>query len=279
MHLALRAIVSLLLASMALLYLRGWLRLRTTLPHLVSSAQVAAFLTGVLLVWLAVASPIAGLDHQLLSVHMVQHLLLMAIAAPLILLGAPGCVLLHTLPKSLFRGAASRVLKPAPVSRLERVVSNSVFCWLAGTLTVIGWHVPAVFELAHHSDWWHAIEQATFFLAGLLFWWPVVRPWPATSQGARWSVPLYLFLATLPCDALSAYLVFCDHVVYRSYLTASRLLDLSPLQDQQWAGTLMWVGITFIYVLPAVAIILQLLSMRSRRTNSFSIPVGRSEVN
>jgi putative membrane protein len=73
-------------------------------------------------------------------------------------------------------------------------------------------------------------------------------------------VPLYLFLATLPCDILSAFLAFCGRVVYPSYLAAPRLLDLSPLQDQECAGALMWVSVTFIYLIPAVIITVQILS-------------------
>ena len=86
--------------------------------------------------------------------------------------------------------------------------------WLAGTLTVIVWHVPAAFDLAQRSASWHGIQDASFFVTGLLFWWPVVRPWPAAERLPRSMIPLYLFAATLPCDALSAFLVFCDRVVY-----------------------------------------------------------------
>jgi putative membrane protein len=251
------ATVTLLLALVMFWYVRGWLRLRVTFPHLVSFARVAVFSTGVLLVWLALASPFARLDHHLLSVHMIQHLVVMAIAAPLLLLGAPGPVLLRTLPQSLFRRAASDTLR--------KIAPPPVFCWLAGTAAVIVWHIPAVFQLGLHSPGWHQTQHATFFVAGLLFWWPVIQPWPSASREPRWSIPLYLFLATLPCDALSAYLVFCDHVVYRHYLVGRRLLGVSALQDQQWAGALMWVSVTFTYLIPAVAVTFELLSTASRK--------------
>ena len=267
---------SLLLAFVGFLYVCGWLSLQKAFPHLVSFGRLASFLAGVLLVWLVLGSPIAGFDHQLLSAHMIQHLLLMAIGAPLILLGVPGGVLLHSLPKSLFRRAAGRAFQRDPVIRFRKILSNSMFCWLAGTITVVGWHIPAVFELGHHSMWWHGTEHATFLIAGLFFWWPVVRPWPSASQTARWSVPLYLFLATLPCDALSAYLVFCDHVVYHAYLLAHPHPGLSALQDQQWAGALMWVGITFIYIVPAVGVTSQLLLTAPRRAPAFDATVNRS---
>ena len=266
--------VSLLLAFVVFLYLRKWLRFRMTLPQLVPFARVAAFLTGVLLVWLAVASPLAGLDHMLLSVHMIQHLLLMAVAAPLILLGAPATLLLHTLPGSFFRGVEGRFLEPVRLGWIENTFSHYVFFWLAGTIVVIGWHIPALFALALHSTWWHEIEHVTFFLAGLLFWWPVIQPWRGASQGPSWSAPLYLFLATLPCDALSAYLVFCDHVVYRPYLSGHHPLGVSAIQDQQWAGAFMWVSVTFIYIVPAMAVTLQLLSATPRSATVFDAPVN-----
>jgi cytochrome c oxidase assembly factor CtaG len=131
-------------------------------------------------------------------------------------------------------------------------------CWLAGTLTVIVWHVPAAFDLALRSHFWHGFEQAGFFIAGLLFWWPVFHPIPAIRM--RWSIPLYLFLATLPCDALSAFLAFCGHVVYPHYLGGDGHFRLSPLEDQALAGALMWVTVTFAYLIPALIMIARLLS-------------------
>src|SRR5262249_44434702 len=77
---------------------------------------------------------------------------------------------------------------------------------------------------------------------------------------SQWLVPIYLFLATLPCDALSAFLTLCERVVYQSYAQWSRILDTSPLQDQETAGALMWVSVTFIYLVPAVGVAIRLLS-------------------
>jgi len=113
----------------------------------------------------------------------------------------------------------------------------------------------------------HGIEDACFLLAGLLFWWPVVQPPPSATRSPHWSVPLYLFLATLPCDILSAFLAFCNRVVYPSYLSTTQLFSLSPLEDQQCAGALMWVWITFAYLIPAVVITLQILSPPSTHSH------------
>jgi cytochrome c oxidase assembly factor CtaG len=221
-------------------------------------------MSGVLSLWVAMASPLALLDHQLLTVHMVQHLLLMTVAAPLILLGAPAIALLQSLPQTFRRGVLAPLLRRPPVHAMGRFITDPAFCWLASTATVIGWHVPALFQLGMQSEGWHKVEHASFLAAGLLFWWPVVQPWPSLARWPRWSVPLYLFLATLPCDALSAFLTFCNRVVYPHYLSAHRLFDISPLRDQESAGALMWVWVTFAYLVPAAVVTIQMLSPRRR---------------
>jgi len=247
-----------------LVYVRGWYQLRNALPDLVSVWRIAAFMGGVISVWIAIGSPLAALDHQLLTAHMVQHLLLTTVAAPLTLLGAPVVALLHGLPERFIRSVMDPFLRCAAVREIGRIVTHPVFCWLASTVTVIGWHVPSVFMLGLQSEKWHGIEHASFFAAGLLFWWPVVQPWPSLAAWPRWSVPLYLFLATLPCDALSAFLTFCNRVVYPHYISAHRLFDISPLGDQESAGALMWVCVTFAYLVPAAVVTVQMLSPRRR---------------
>jgi putative membrane protein len=195
--------------------------------------KIALLAAGLATGWIVVASPAAHLDHHLLTAHMLQHLLLMVVAAPLILLGTR-----HRLP--------------------VRWRLHPAFCWLAGTLTVILWHVPAVFEIPMQVPAWHAIEYASFFLAGLLFWLPVIHSGFTTRP---WTLPLYLFLATLPCDALAAFLTFCGHVVYRPYLSSGDgMFGLSPLEDQALAGALMWVTVTLAYLIPALVATARVLS-------------------
>ena len=201
--------------------------------------QVAALLLAVFSLWIAVASPLAALHHQLLSIHMVQHVLLMAVIPPLVLIGAPAI-------------PALRWLRQPPM--------QPAVCWLAPMVALIGWHIPAAFELALRSNGWHAAQTASFLVTGLLFWAPVVGHSTGLTSSARWSIPLYLFAATLPCDALSAFLVFCGRVVYPHYLDAPRSWNISPLGDQECAGALMWVSITFIYVVPAAITTMRMLS-------------------
>jgi putative membrane protein len=191
----------------------------------------------------------------------------MTLAAPLILLGAPVVTLLHGLPQRIFR---DRLAPAPPLRRLGHILTHPATCWLAGTTVVLAWHVPRYLELGMSSEVWHAVEQASFLAAGLLFWLPIVQPWPAVARLPRWSAPLYLFLAMLPCDALSAFLTFCDRVVFPCYLSAGQLLHLSALEDQQWAGALMWIWVTFAYLAPAASITMSLISPRRIKTAEWS---------
>jgi putative membrane protein len=242
--------LTLVLAVATYFYARGWFRLRRAFPNAISFGQFAAFVSGIITIWVAAGSPLSVLDHELLSFHMIQHILLMAVAPPLLLIGAPVLVFSHGLPDWFLQRRAGPFFRWAPGRSTGRILTHPIFCWLAATGTVIGWHIPFMFELGLHSHLWHEVQHTSFFATGLLFWWPVIRPWPSVSRWPTWSVPLYLFFATLPCDALSAFLTFSDRVVYRPY----------ALQDQEWAGVLMWVCVTFIYMVPAVVLTVRALS-------------------
>lgn len=248
-------IASALAAVTALVYLRGWFSLRNAFPTLIPGWRLAAFMSGLVSVWAALASPLATLDHQSLTIHMIKHLLLMTVAAPLVLAGTPVFPLVCGLPKLFIKGHP-RFSPPARWLK-HRL---PLLCWLAGTAAVIGWHLPVAFELGMRSQWVHSLEDVCFLIAGLLFWWPVMQSSPTATKSPRLSMALYLFLATLPCDILSAFLVFCDRLVYPFYLSNPQLFSLSPLQDQECAGALMWVWVTFAYLIPAVVITMQVLS-------------------
>lgn len=251
--------VLLVLASILLLYLRGWRQLQVAFPGVLRPWCPAAFVTGMLVLLAALGSPLAMLDHHYLTAHMAQHLLLMTLAVPLILLGAPVITLLHGLPPGI-----SGLFHRRSLPWASPVLTHPVFCWLACTAVVIGWHVPAMFEIGMRSQFGHAVEHFCFFAAGMLFWWPVVQPWPAVAKWPSWSIPVYLFLAVLPCDALSAFLCLCNRVVYIHYLPTQQAFDIAALKDQACAGALMWVWVTFAYLFPAAALTFRLLSPERR---------------
>jgi putative membrane protein len=273
-------IVSIPLALLAILvcivYLRGWRQLRPAAANDLPAWRAVSFLAGVFLIWLAVGSPIAHLDEASLTAHMVQHLLLMTFAPPLILAGAPVMPMLHGLPQKFVQSVVGPFFRWPLMQAAGRVFSQPAVCWFAATAVLVGWHIPAAFDLALHSMDWHIVEHGSFLAAGFLFWWPVIQPWPSAPVWPRWSILLYLFSATLPCDILSAYLTFCDKVVYPAYLNAPRLFGLSTLEDQQCAGALMWTCVTIVYLLPAAQITIRLLAPNSTKGKFGAAQMGQA---
>jgi len=251
---------SLTIIASAMIYLRGWRHLRSSASNVIPAWRASSFLVGVFLMWLAIGSPLALLDEQLLTAHMMQHLLLMTIAPPLIWIGAPVMPLLHGLPQKFVQSVLGPFLRWPSMQVAGRVLSQPTVCWLVAAAALVGWHIPAVFNMALQSEGLHVAEHISFLVAGFLFWWPVIQPWPSVPVWPRWSILLYLFAATLPCDILSAYLTFCERVVYPAYASAPRLFGLSVLEDQQCAGALMWTCVTLVFLVPAAQITLQLLS-------------------
>ena len=244
------------------LYVRTWSRIQRTAASAIPGWRLASFLLGMSLVWAAVGSPLSAYDHELLTVHMIQHLLLMTFAPALILLGEPLLVFWQAWPRL---GKIELGLHfGRPLARLfARMLSHPALCWTVSALTLLGWHVPALFTLGMESEAWHFVEQASFFGAGFVFWRPVIHPWPSASTEPKWSTLLYLFLATLPCDILSGFLVFSDRVVYPAYFSMPRPFGLPVLDDQQCAAALMWTCVTLAYLVPAAILSTRLLSPRS----------------
>ncbi len=147
--------------------------------------------------------------------------------------------------------------------QLGRMLLHPAIGWIGATAILVVWHIPSVFVLGLRSEMWHGIEHASFLVAGLLFWWPVVEPSPSGLKWPESSILLYLFFATFPCDILSGFLVFCDRVVYPIYLSTPRQFGLTALEDQQCAGALMWTCVTLVYLIAGTVFAARLLSPRS----------------
>jgi len=257
------------LIVVAFVYLRSWVRVRRQDYGRVEGWLAGSFLLGLLFIWIATASPLAALDHEMLTAHMVQHLLLMTLAPPFILFGLPHKPLTHHL-LSRFPPAVGRPLRSEPVQQFVNVMTHPAICWLAAAGALVVWHIPSVFMLGLRSQVWHGAEQTSFLATGLLFWSPVVRPWQNSLKWPESSMLLYLFLATLPCDILSGFLVFCDRVVYPVFLSSPRSFGFSALEDQQCAGALMWTCVTVVYLITGAVFTARLLS--PHQSEEFVIP-------
>src|SRR5260370_50001 len=147
-----------ILVFLVFVYSRGWFRLRRASPISFPPSRVAAFVAGLFSLLIALGSPLAALDHQLLTVHMMKHLLLMTVGAPLILLGAPAMPLLCGLPKWSIR--LSLLLRSRTPPLLRHFLSKRIFYWLAGTSAVIACHLPTLFHLGLSSHTLHILDNA-----------------------------------------------------------------------------------------------------------------------
>lgn len=253
------------LALTLTVYVRGWLAVRKTRPRELPAWRAACFVGGLVWMWLAIASPIDALDDDLLAAHMIQHFILMSIAPPLIMLGAPAVPLLRGLPQWVTRNVAGPLLRMRWLHGTTRFITHPAAAWLLMNVAYLGWHVPAMFELTFRSDAIHNFEHACFFFTSLSFWWVVVAPWPAQARWPRWTVIPFLLSADILNTILSATLAFSGRVLYPSYAAAERITRLSALQDQVAAGAEMWVLNSTVMLLPAFIITLQLLQPRALR--------------
>ncbi len=250
---------TLALVLTAVIYLRGWILLRRAGLPFLPTWRAASFLLGLLSLWVALASPLDTFSGFVLTAHMLQHMLLMMVAPPLILMGAPLIPLVRGLPIFAAREFAGPFLNWRVATRLGSFLVRPVVALLLMGGAMFAWHTPRLYELALASSGWHEFEHACFFAASVIFWWPVIQPWPSHTHWPRWAAVPYLLIGDLQNTTLSAILVFSDRAIYSSYTTMPRLFDFSAQQDQAAAGAIMWVVGSVAFVIPAVVIAVQCL--------------------
>jgi cytochrome c oxidase assembly factor CtaG len=223
------------LAAMAVAYAVGirnlWANARTT--RLVGTLPAVSFALGLLVLLAALVSPLESATSRDLPLHMVQHLLLLAVAAPLLALGEPVTVILHALPAT-----AQRHVAP-PVRRVTRSQTSPrgwlvwmVVAFVASTAALVLWHVPALYDSAVRHPVVHALEHISFVATATLFWWMALG---ATRRSRRGFGVLAVFAATLPATALGIAMTMARTPWYATYGHGA-----AALRDQQVAGALMW---------------------------------------
>jgi cytochrome c oxidase assembly factor CtaG len=238
-------------AAAGALYVRGWTTLARRMPDRFGARQVIAFLAGLGTVLFAASGLLDAGGHRFLWAHMIQHMLLMLIAPPLLWMGAPVAPILLGLPKALRRGVA-RGLAWRPIRESITRLTHPITSWALFVITFWGWHVPALYDVALESDVWHHVEHASFIGTALLFWRPVVLPWPARSAWPRWAMVPYLVLADMQNNVMAAIFTFADRVIYPAYATAAGNAGGAALEDQAMAGLIMWVPGSLLFLVPVV---------------------------
>jgi putative membrane protein len=166
--------VSLLQTSV--LYLRGFMRVHRQMPTRFPMSCLALYLAGAAALAVALSSPLAALDDRLLTTHMVQHLLLLMIAPPVLLMGAPQIPIVRAIPAALAKRSIGLVAKSRTARRLFADVTHPLTALALFMVVMLGWHLPGPFQAALRSEDWHILEHVCMIAAGLLFWYPVIRP-------------------------------------------------------------------------------------------------------
>jgi putative membrane protein len=248
----------------AVVYVCGWFAIRRTRPALFPAWRLGAFLLGLATIWISIGSPLDGFADALLSAHMVEHLLLMSFVPPLLLLGYPVVPLLRGLPRWFTVFLLGPLLRLEGLRRIGHFLTMPLVAWLAMNLIFLGWHVPAAYDFALEHEHWHEFEHICFLGSSILFWWPLIRPWPTTAGSLGWYVLPYLVMADIVNTALSAFLAFCGRPVYGYYLREPNPFHISPLADQELGAVIMWVVGSVVFLIPAVLITMHLVQRGSR---------------
>lgn len=251
------------IALTGVIYTRGWLLIRRTRPQLFPRWRLQCFLGGLLVLFIAVASPLDTFSETLLFMHMAQHWVLMSIAPPLIVLGAPVVPMMRGLPRWIIRRPLQPLFKTRALHSLGRFLMEPRVAWLAMNAAYLGWHIPRAYEFALSTEIRHNCEHACFFFTNLMFWWVIIQPWPSRPRFSRWLLIPYLGLADIVNTAIAGFLCFSGRLLYPSYAAVPRDFGLSALNDQVAAGAFMWICGSMIYMIAGVTIIAQLLSNRT----------------
>jgi cytochrome c oxidase assembly factor CtaG len=226
--------------------------------------RVACFTGGILAVALALLSPIDAVAIALFTVHMTQHMLLVVVAAPLLLASDPALATLWAFDARTRRRIAAWWRRRRVLSAVWRALRQPIVAWSLHVGMLWLWHVPSLYEAALRDERVHVTEHAMFFLTALLFWHPIVER--ARGRLRIGTAVLYLFAAGLQCTLLGAAITFARHPWYVGHYATTAAWGLTPLEDQQLAGLIMWIPAGLAYLVALVPCVLPALRSAPRWT-------------
>jgi len=233
--------------------------------------EALAFTGGWMALVVALSPPLDEWSERWLAAHMVQHELLMVVAAPLIAFGAPSVGILWGIPSAARRAILSTVRR-APLPAIWRAVSAPLVAFVLYAVALWIWHMPVLYDAALRHEAVHIVEHLCFFGTAALFWWGLVHG--RLGRMGYGAGIVYLFVTALHGGALGALLTVSPHVWYAPYL-AHHASGLTPLEDQQLAGLLMWIPAGLAFVAGALVLFAAWLRQSDRLTRFTSGPALR----
>ncbi|MEN3332811.1 MAG: putative rane protein, partial [Blastocatellia bacterium] len=254
------------LALSGWMYVAGVRRLwRESKPGLgIRKWEAWAFAGGWLALFIALVSPLHPLGSVLFSAHMTQHEVLMLIAAPLVVLGRPLIAFLWSLPIDWRRKAGS-VGKTRGVQGIWRIVTNPFVAWAIHAIALWVWHAPSWFQATLESEMIHTLQHLSFLVSALLFWWALIHG----RQGLMGygAAVLYMFTTSIHSGILGALITFAASPWYPAYSTTTTSWGLTPLEDQQLGGLIMWIPAGLVYIIAGLALFVGWIRESERRVN------------
>jgi len=213
--------------------------------------EAFCFAGGWLALFVALVSPLHAWGRVLFSAHMTQHEVLMLVAAPLLVLGRPLVVFLWALPLNWSRRIGN-LGKISSINRLWQVITIPFVAWIVHAIALWTWHIPILFEAVQRNEAIHTAQHLSFFISALLFWWALIHgPQGAMGYGAA---VLYLFTTSVHSGVLGALLTVARSVWYPSYAGLTTSWGLTPLEDQQLGGLIMWIPAGLVYLIAGLAL-------------------------
>ena len=249
------------------LHLAGRWRLRRRGGrNLVARWRSVAYLAGLVFVAVALMSPIDTLASQFFYMHMIQHLLLVMIAPPLLWIANPMPVAMWGLP-TLLRREMGGWLKPgAAVRRTLRALTTPSLTWIYFVVVLVGWHDPGAYNAALESDLVHDLEHLTFFGTAMLFWWHLIGAAPHVHKPLSRGMRVAYAISVVPPNMVTGVAIsFASQPIYTFYTHVARPGNMSILQDQMLAGVIMWIPGSMMYILAALVFLAQILGDEERK--------------
>ena len=238
------------LAASLILFAVGFSRLRAE-ARSSRMWEGICFACGWFALFVALVSPMHAWGRVLFSAHMSQHEVLMLVAAPLLVLGRPLVVFLWAFPVNWSRRIGN-VGKVRWLNRAWRLLTIPLVAWLLHAVALWIWHIPVLFEAVLRNEWVHTLQHLSFLLSALLFWWALIHgPQGALGYGAA---VLYLFTTSIHSGALGALITIAGSVWYPSYIGLTSSWGLTPLEDQQLGGLIMWIPAGVVYIIAGLAL-------------------------
>jgi len=273
--------IVIVLVTFGTLYTIGWRRLRYKSKNssrgqsdgagrtLATVPRLAAYLGGLGILAIALMSPIDSLGGQLFLMHMIQHLLTIMIAAPLLWLGSPFPIILWGLPANARRFSSRLMSRKSLFRQALSVMTRPGISWMIFIIFFIGWHDPNAYNLALRREWVHDLEHLTFFGSAMLYWWHVTGAGPRIhGRFPEWARIAYL-LAMIPPNMMTGVTIsFSSAPLYTYYESIPRFWGFSVMEDQMIGGVIMWIPGSMMYILAAL-ILLATLFRESPQNKGF----------